>query len=133
MMDVVMNFIELMEDFGVEAAVAIALFIAAFAMIFAVYKEKVLKYILHERNVLGFAFSLIYAGVDLLLSRFGMISHRAFYELLFLDVLYLACCIYLIKHPSLYAKKKLDEMERRFNEGDILENKEFFRKKPSGT
>ena len=68
MMDVVMNFIELMEDFGVEAAVAIALFIAAFAMIFAVYKEKVLKYILHERNVLGFAFSLIYAGVDFLLS-----------------------------------------------------------------
>ena len=27
-------------------------------------------------------------------------------------------------------KKKLDEMERRFNEGDILGNKDFFRKKP---
>ena len=42
MMDVVMNFIELKEDFGVEAAVAIVLFIVAFIMILAVYKERVL-------------------------------------------------------------------------------------------
>ena len=49
MMDVVMNLLELMENF-------------------AVYKERVLKYILHERNVWGFAFSLVYAGADLLLS-----------------------------------------------------------------
>ena len=59
-----------------------------------------------------------------------MISHLAFYMLLILDILYLAYCIYLIKHPSPYVKKKLDEMERRFNEGDILGNKDFFRKKP---
>lgn len=56
MMDVVMNLLELMENFGVESAVAMVLFIAAFTMIFAVYKERVLKYILHERNVWGFAF-----------------------------------------------------------------------------
>ena len=63
-----MNLLELMENFGVESAVAMVLFIAAFTMIFALYKERVLKYILHERNVLGFAFSLVYAGADLLLS-----------------------------------------------------------------
>ena len=68
MMDVVMNLLELMENFGVESAVAMVLFIAAFTMIFAVYKERVLKYILHERYVWGFAFSLVYAGADLLLS-----------------------------------------------------------------
>lgn len=68
MMDVVMNLLELMENFGVESAVAMVLFIAAFTMIFAVYKERVLKYILHERNVWGVAFSLVYAGADLLLS-----------------------------------------------------------------
>ena len=53
MMDVVMNLLELMENFGVESAVAMVLFFAAFTMIFAVYKERVLKYILHERNVWG--------------------------------------------------------------------------------
>ena len=68
MMDVVMKLLELMENFGVESAVAMVLCIAAFTMIFAVYKERVLKYILHERNVWGFAFSLVYAGADLLLS-----------------------------------------------------------------
>lgn len=34
-----------------------------------------------------------------------MISHLAFYMLLILDILYLAYCIYLIKHPSPYVKK----------------------------
>ena len=57
-MDVVINLLELMKNFGVESAVAMALFIAAFTIIFAVYKEKVLKYILHERNVWGVVFSL---------------------------------------------------------------------------
>lgn len=98
----------MLDNFGIKLTVAVILLLIVVGITGAVYRDKYITYLLHSRNRGGFIFAFLYAAINLILSRYNLLSTIATYVLLVMDIAFVAYCSYLVKHSSFFAGHILD-------------------------
>ena len=98
-----LNLAEMLDKFGIKLTISGILLLFVVGIMGAVYKDKVVTYLLHSRNRGGFILAFLYAAIDLILSRYNLLSTAATYVLLVMDIAFVVYCSYLVKHSSFLA------------------------------
>lgn len=125
-----LNLAEMLDKFGIKLTISGILLLFVVGIIGAVYKDKVVTYLLHSRNRGGFILAFLYAAIDLILSRYNLLSTAATYVLLVMDIAFVVYCSYLVKHSSFLAGHILKIYEQHFYDGRASEYIHFFDKRP---
>lgn len=120
----------MLDNFGIKLTAAVILLLIVVGITGAVYRDKYITYLLHNRNRGGFIFAFLYAAINLILSRYNLLSPIATYVLLLMDIAFVAYCSYLVKHSSFFAGHILKIYEQHFYDGRASEYIHFFDKRP---
>ena len=72
-----LNLAEMLDKFGIKLTISGILLLFVVGIMGAVYKDKVVTYLLHSRNRGGFILAFLYAAIDLILSRYVLLSPAA--------------------------------------------------------
>lgn len=120
----------MLDNFGIKLTAAVILLLIVVGITRAVYRDKYITYLLHSRNRGGFIFAFLYAAINLILSRYNLLSTISTYVLLVMDIAFVAYCSYLVKHSSFFAGHILKIYEQHFYNGRASEYIHFFDKRP---